>query len=68
MSRIRIDFDDLVQPTVQIVRDQSGGRERPVVLLTLVDGTTEITITADAAAAANIARALDRVAWREAPE
>ncbi len=66
MPKIHIALDDMVQPEVQIARDQNG-RERPVILLKLMDGTTEIVIAADATAAQNIARAIDRVTWREAP-
>ncbi len=38
-----------------------------MILLKLVDSTTEIVIAADAVAAQNIARAIDRVTRREAP-
>ncbi len=65
MPKIYITLDNMVQPEVQIARDQNG-RERSVVLLKLVDGTTEIVITADAVAARLIAQAIDRVTWREA--
>ncbi len=65
MPKIYITLDNMVQPEVQIARDQEG-RERSVVLLKLVDGTTEIVITADAVAARLIAQAIDRVTWREA--
>ena len=67
MPKIHITLDDLVQPEVQIARSQDR-RDGPIVLLKLVDATTEIVIAADAVAAANITRALDRVVWREAPQ
>ena len=66
MPKIYITLDDMVEPEVQIARDQEG-KERPVILLKLVDSTTEIVIAADAVAAQNIARAIDRVTRREAP-
>ena len=67
MPKIHITLDDLVQPEVQIARSQDG-RDQPIVLLKLLDTTTEIVIAADAIAAKEIARALDRATWREAPE
>lgn len=65
MPKIHITLDDLTEPEVQIARSQDG-TDRTIVLLKLTDQTTEITIAADAAAAAVITRALDRVVWREA--
>ncbi len=67
MPRIHITLDDMVQPEVQIARSQDG-RDRPIVLLKLLDATTEIVIAADAIAAKEIAKALDRATSREAPE
>ncbi len=66
MPKFHITLDDMAPPEVQIARDQDG-RERPVILLKLVDSTTEIVIAAKAVAAPNIARAIDRVTQREAP-
>ncbi len=67
MPKIHITLDDTVQPEVQIARSQDG-RDRPIVLLKLLDATTEIVIAADTIAAKEIAKALDRATWREAPE
>jgi hypothetical protein len=67
MPKIHITLDAMVQPEVQIARSQDG-RDRPIVLLKLLDATTEIVIAADAIAAKEIAKALDRATWREAPE
>ncbi len=66
MPKIHITLDDMVEPEVQIARAHEG-KERPVILLKLVDSTTEIVIAADAVAAQNIARPIDRVTCREAP-
>ena len=67
MPKIHITLDDMVQPEVQIDRSQDG-RDRPIVLLKLLDATAEIVIAADAIAVKEIAMALDRATWREAPE
>ncbi len=68
MPHIALDLTDgLVQPAVSISRGQDR-HQRPTVTLTLAADTVTISITADAIAAKEIAKALDRATWREAPE